>query len=55
MDDLPEDIRKEIETNSDGELIMEIVRRLQGEGIKVTRDVVAAIKMTLECSEGTVE
>jgi hypothetical protein len=53
--DLPEDIRKEIETTSDEDIIMEIVERLQGNGIKITSDVIAAIKMTLELSEGAVE
>jgi hypothetical protein len=55
MDDLPEDIRKEIETHGDWELITEIVGRLQGEGIKITHDVLAAIKMTLQTSDGAVE
>ena len=51
--DLP--VLKEIKTSSDRELIMEIVERLQGNGIEITPDVLAAIKMTLEMSEGVVE
>ena len=52
--DLPEDVRKEIETCSARDTIMEIAGRLQGDGIKITHDVIAAIKMTLEVSEGGV-
>jgi hypothetical protein len=53
--DLPEDIRKEIETDGDWELITEIVGRLHGDGIKITHDVLAAIKLTLKASDGAVE
>jgi hypothetical protein len=55
MDNLPEDIRKEIEASADWEIIMEIVERLRGNGIKITRDVLAAVKLTLEMSDSTVE
>jgi len=53
--DLPDDVRKEIETSSARDIIMEIVVRLQGDGIQITHDVIAAIKMTLHASEGVVE
>jgi hypothetical protein len=55
MADLSADIRKDIEANPDWEIITEIVNRLQGDGVTVTPDVLAAIKMTLELSDGAVE
>jgi hypothetical protein len=53
--ELADDIRREIESSGDRETIMEIVIRLQGEGIAITRDVLAAIRATLEVTEGVVE
>ena len=53
--DLPEDVRKEIETSSAADIIMEIAGRLQGDGIRITHDVIAAINMSLSVSEGVVE
>ena len=53
--ELSDDIRKEIETNADWELIMEIAQRLQADEVNVTRDVLAAIRMTLALSDGAVE
>jgi hypothetical protein len=53
--ELPEDIRREIEASGDREVIEEIVTRLQKDGVKITRDVLAAIKMTMSITEGVVE
>lgn len=53
--ELAEDIRREIENSGDRETILEVVTRLQGEGIVITRDVLAAIRATIEITEGVVE
>ena len=52
---LPETIRIEIEKSSYRDTIMEVVSRLQGSGVTITRDVLAAIEATLETTEGVVE
>jgi hypothetical protein len=53
--ELPETIRLKIDTSSNRDLILEVVGRLQGEGIVITQDVLAAIEATLEMTEGVVE
>jgi hypothetical protein len=53
--ELTEDIRREIEKNGDKEIILDVVTRLQGDGVVVTRDVVSAIVATLESTHGVVE
>ena len=53
--ELAEDVRREIDNSGDRETILEVVTRLQGEGITITRDVLAAIRATLEITEGVVE
>mgnify|MGYP001443575237 CR=1 FL=1 len=52
---LAEDIRREIEKKGDKETILEVVNRLQGDGVVVTRDVVAAIVATIESTNGVIE
>jgi hypothetical protein len=53
--ELAEDVRREIDNSGDRETILEVVSRLQGEGIAITRDVLAAIRATIEITEGVVE
>jgi len=53
--ELADDIRREIETSGDRETILEIVTRLQREGVVINRDVLAAIRATLEVTAGVVE
>jgi hypothetical protein len=53
--ELPQDIRLAIEQSGDRETIMEVVGRLQNEGVKITHDVLAAIVATMEITEGVVE
>jgi hypothetical protein len=50
--DLPEDIRREIEKSGDRDLILNVVSRLQGDGIIITRDVLAAIVATIAMTDG---
>ena len=53
--DLPEDIRLQIEANTDKETILEVVNRLQSEGVVITHDVFAAIQATLDLTNETIE
>ncbi len=53
--ELSDDIRREIDKSGDRETILEIVTRLQRNGVTITRDVIAAIVMTMEITEGVVE
>jgi hypothetical protein len=53
--DLPEAIRVEIEKSGNRDTILEVVGRLQGDGMVITKDVVAAIEATIEITEGVVE
>jgi hypothetical protein len=53
--ELPEDIRREIEKSRDRETILEVVSQLQGDGVVITRDIVAAIRATIAVTEGVVE
>jgi hypothetical protein len=53
--DLPDDIRRDIDQSPDRETILEVVARLQGDGVTITRDVLAAILATIETTEGVVE
>ncbi len=53
--ELPEDIRREIEKSPDRDTILEVVSRLQSDGVKITSDVLAAIMATIAMTEGTVE
>ena len=50
--ELPEDIRRMIEKNSDQDTILDVVSRLQSEGVKITHDVIAAIVATIVMTEG---
>ena len=53
---LPEDIRLKIENSADKEEILQIISRLQSDGVAITHDVYAAIAATLEATKlGTVE
>ena len=52
---LPENIRIEIEKNGDKEVILEVVNRLQSDGVAITRDIGAAIIATIESSKGVLE
>jgi hypothetical protein len=53
--DLPDDIRLRIDNSRDKDVIMEVVTRLQSEGVTITQDVVAAIVATLQITEGVIE
>jgi hypothetical protein len=53
--ELPEDIRVEIENSSERDTIMEVVSRLQADGVTITHDVIAAIVATMEKADGVVE
>jgi stage III sporulation protein SpoIIIAA len=55
LSELPDDIRREIDKSSDRETIMEVATRLQRDGVTITRDVIAAIVMTMSITEGVVE
>ena len=50
--ELPEDIRREIEKSRDRDTILDVVSRLQSDGVKITHDVVAAIVATIGMTEG---
>ena len=53
---LPEDIRLKIEKSEDKEEILQVVSRLQSDGVAITHDVYAAIVITLEFTKlGAVE
>ena len=51
--DLPEDIRLKIEANTDKETILEVVNRLQSEGVVITGDIFAATQATLDRNRET--
>ena len=53
--ELPEDIRREIDKSRDRETILEVVSQLQGDGVAITRDIVAAIRATIAVTEGVIE
>jgi len=46
--DLPEDIRLKIEANTYKEIFVDVVSRLQSEGVVITHDVLAAIQATID-------
>ena len=46
--ELPEDIRLKIEKSADREEILQVLSRLQRDGVTITHDVYAAIIVTLE-------
>ena len=50
--ELPEDIRREIEKSGDRDIILNVVSRLQSDGVKITHDVLAAIVATITMTEG---
>ena len=53
---LPQDIRLKIEKSADKEEILQVVNRLQSDGVAITQDVYAAIEATLEFTNlGAVE
>jgi hypothetical protein len=53
---LPEDIRLKIEKSADKEEILQVVNRLQSDGVAITQDVYAPIVATLEFTNlGAVE
>jgi hypothetical protein len=53
--ELPEDVRREIEQSPDRDTILDVVSRLQSDGIKITHDVIAAIVATIAMTAGIVE
>jgi hypothetical protein len=53
--ELPETIRLKIKDSGNRDIILEVVHRLQSDGIVITQDVVAAIKATIEMTEALVE
>lgn len=53
--DLPDDIRLRIGNSGYKDVIMEVIPRLQGDGVTITPDVVAAIVATLRTTEGVIE
>ena len=50
--ELPEDIRRKIEKSGNTDIILDVVSRLQSEGVKITHDVIAAIVATIAMTEG---
>ena len=50
--ELPEDIRRKIEKSGNQDIILDVVSRLQSEGVKITQDVIAAITATIAMTEG---
>jgi hypothetical protein len=50
--ELPEDIRREIEKSRDRDIILNVISRLQNDGVKITHDVIAAIVATIAIAEG---
>ena len=53
--DLPEDIRLKIEANTYKEIIVDVVERLQKEGVVITHDVLAAIQATIDLTRDVEE
>ncbi len=52
---LSDDIRLRVDNSAYRDVIMEIVPRLQSDGVTITRDIIAAIEATLRVTEGVVE
>jgi hypothetical protein len=52
---LPEDIRLKIEANTYKETILDVVERLQKEGVVITHDVLAAIQATIDLTRDVEE
>jgi hypothetical protein len=50
--ELPEDIRREIEKSGNQDTILDVVSRLQSQGVEITHDVIAAIVATIAMTEG---
>jgi hypothetical protein len=50
--ELPEDIRRESEKSRDRDTILNVVSRLQSDGVKITHDVIAAIEATIAMTDG---
>ena len=53
--DLPEDIRQALESDGDKDLIMEVITLLRGDGVRITPDLITAIRTTLRVAEGIIE
>jgi hypothetical protein len=53
--DLPEDIRLKIEANTYKETIVDVVERLQKEGVVITHGVLAAIQATIDLTRAVEE
>jgi hypothetical protein len=53
--DLPKDICRQIEANQDKETFLEVVNRLQSEGVVITHDVFAAIQATIDLTKEAIE
>jgi hypothetical protein len=53
--ELPEDIRLKIEANIYKETIVDVVERLQKEGVVITQDVLAAIQATIDLTRAVEE
>jgi transcriptional regulator of NAD metabolism len=53
--DLPDDIRRKIEENPEKETFLQVVERLQKEGVVITHDVLAAIQATIDLTEEVIE
>jgi hypothetical protein len=52
---LPEDIRLKIEASIYKEIIVDVVSRLQSEGVVITHDVLAAIQATIDLTRAVEE
>jgi hypothetical protein len=52
---LQEDIRLKIEANTYKEVIVDVVDRLQKEGVVITHDVLAAIQATIDLTRAVEE
>ena len=53
--ELPEDIRLKIEASIYKETILDVVDRLQKDGVAITHDVLAAIQATIDLTRGVEE
>jgi hypothetical protein len=53
--DLTEDIRLKIDASTYKETIVDVVGRLQKEGVMITHDVLAAIQATIDLTRGVEE
>jgi hypothetical protein len=52
---LPDDIRSKIEGNAEKDLFLDVLSRLQSEGVPITNDVLAAIQATIDLTKEVVE